>query len=108
MIQLGSTNSERELVRLYALVQSINTDPDLAGIFFDTRVPGCDYVSFFAYVGKTTFLTTFYQYASFIAGKDLPGSIGEDVTTEQSSAFYSFLRLVGCECMHQLSVHNHP
>ena len=49
------------------------------------------------YYGKTSFMSTFFQYASFIVGGiDPPGSIGESFLDSQSTAILSFRRLVGC------------
>ena len=52
---------------------------------------------FFAGMGKVSFLSTFYQYASFIAGDtDTCGNIGEvSLDTDSSACLLSF-RLVGC------------
>lgn len=62
---------------LHKLREALHQDPDLADIsrdlltsFFQTVFvsTGCDYVSFFAGIGKVTFLETLFQYASFITG----------------------------------------
>ena len=48
-------------------------------------------------MGKVTFLSTFYQYTSFIAGgTDTCESIGEVSLDTDSSTCLSFFRLVGC------------
>ena len=88
------------------LLQALQNDPDLHGIPCQLRpqalhslyvCTGCDYISFFVGMGKVSFLTTFYQYASFIAGgTDPPGSIGEVNLDPDSPALLSFFRLVGC------------
>ena len=66
------------------------------------------YTSFFTGLGKVSFLTTFFQLATFItSGSDPPGSIGilqdishtpshDDDDGDDDDARYSFLRLVGC------------
>ena len=53
---------------------------------------------FFVGIGKVSFLTTFYQYAYFIAGSNTsqPGSIGEIGLNVESDALLSFYRLVSC------------
>ena len=43
-----------------------------------------DYISFFCGIGKVSFLATFFQHASFIAGG------------LENTSFLFFLRLVGC------------
>lgn len=93
-------------LNLNALLQALEGDPDLCNIPPDIRpqslqtlyvCTGCDYISFFAGLGKCTFLSTFFQYASFIAsGSDKPGSIGQISLNHSDHSFYSFIRLVGC------------
>ncbi len=88
------------------LLAALNNDPDLACIPSTERpqslqslyaCTGCDYISFFKGIGKVTFLDTFFQHASFIAGDStLPGSIGNVASSANDPALYSFIRLVGC------------
>ena len=48
-------------------------------------------------MGKVSFLSTFFQYAAFIAGgTDPTGSIGNITINKECPSFLSFLRLVGC------------
>ena len=47
-------------------------------------------------MGKASFLSTFFQYASFIASGDPPSSIGEVSLDKESLSIFSFIRLVGC------------
>ncbi len=68
-----------------------------ASVQYTPYNPSCPcynyYISFFSGVGKITFLTAFFQYASFIAGGRQPlGSMG----ILDTQALLSFLRLVGC------------
>ena len=84
----------------------MGNDPDLSSIPPEQRpqaiqslyaCTGCDYVSFFAGIGKTRFLSTFFQYAKFISsGVDPPGSLGVISTSHTDNSFLSFVRLVGC------------
>ena len=47
-------------------------------------------------MGKVSFLTTFFQHATFIAsGTDPSGSIGNYTISHDCPSFLSFLRLVG-------------
>ena len=97
--------AKAKLLHLTALVASLNGDPDLADIPMCNRPQalqsvfvstGCDYVSYFAGIGKCSFLKTFFQYASFIAGgppMHPPGSLGFILPQD---SFCSFVRLVGC------------
>lgn len=90
------------------LLICLDSDPDLAQIVESTRpqtlqtlyvATGCDYTSFFHGIGKVSFLTTFFQHASFIAGREdanTYGSIGQITLDSNNSAYLSFLRLVGC------------
>ena len=75
------------------LLACFRTDPDLSqvpeaarpqvmqAIYISTS---CDYISFFCGIGKVSFLATFFQHASFIAGG------------LENTSFLFFLRLVGC------------
>ena len=103
IVQLSkSYKNGGKFINLKAFAEALSKDPDLSGIT-DLHRPqviqsiyvstGCDYISFFSGVGKITFLTTFFQYASFITGGQPIGSMG---ILETSSALLSFLRLVGC------------
>ena len=53
-------------------------------------------------LGKVSFLTTFFQHATFItSGNDPSGSMGElhvhvSGNAEATNSGYSFLRLIGC------------
>lgn len=55
---------------------------------------GCDYLSYFRFLGKVQFLNTFHQYAGFINGIDKPGYL-INTTDDREYGFLSFLRLVG-------------
>ena len=107
IVQLSKTFKEgSKFLHMNRLLQALRSDPDLLGLPPLIRpqalqtlyvCTGCDYVSFFAGMGKVTFLSTFYQYASFIAGgTDTCGSIGEVSLDTDSSPCLSFFRLVGC------------
>ena len=107
MVQLSKSFKDgSKFLDLSSLLKALESDPDLLGIppclcpqalqslYVCT---GCDYVSFFVGMGKVSFLTTFFQYASFIAGGIDPcGSIGSVSLDQESLAFLSFLHLVGC------------
>ena len=107
IIQLSKTLTDNiKLLHLNTLINALATDPDLAGILSNMQpqvlqtlyvCTGCDYISFFASIGKTSFLSTLFQYASFIAGGiDPPGSIGDIQPGHDHPAVFSFFRLVGC------------
>ena len=101
-----SYKEEAKFLDINNLLQALLNDPDLNGIPCQLRpqalqslymCTGCDYISFFVGMGKVSFLSTFYQYASFIAGgTDAPGNIGEVNLDPDSLALLSFFRLVGC------------
>ncbi|SMN01637.1 hypothetical protein SPONN_2737 [uncultured Candidatus Thioglobus sp.] len=107
VIQLSkSLVDSASFLDLNALLQALQGDPDLCNLPPPLRpqalqslyvCTGCDYISFFAGIGKCTFLSTFFQYASFIAsGSDPPGSIGQISLNHSDLSLYSFMRLVGC------------
>ena len=103
VVQLTKTFREgSKFLLLHKLLQALASDPDLHGIPLAMRsqalqslyvCTGCDYISFFRGMGKVSFMKTFFQYASFIAGgSEAPGSIGD---LAHEDAYMSFLRLVG-------------
>ena len=70
-----SSTQSAKFIDLSALQQAIDADSDLAGIPTALRrqvlqtfyvSTGCDYL-FFVGMGKASFLSTFFQYTSFIA-----------------------------------------
>lgn len=107
VIQLSKSLLENPtILDMNALLLALDTDPDLCDIPPQHRpqalqtlyaCTGCDYISYFAGIGKCTFLTTFFQYASFIsAGLQPPGSLGVISLNHCDPSLLSFLRLVGC------------
>ena len=95
--------SEKRFVHLNNLHLALQRDTDLAtvprrhlgGILQSIYIStGCDYISFFKGMGKATILNVFFQYADFICGPRLHGSLHDTANTKQS--FLSFLRLIGC------------
>ena len=98
IIQLSkSLVSSPKLLDLNALLLAITRDPDLSGIPPSGRpqalqtlyvCTGCDYVSFFAGIGKCSFLSTFFQHASFIASNSPPGSIGMISLNKQDKSLF--------------------
>ena len=107
VIQLTRTFREgSKFLQLEHLLQALYADPDLHAIPIQLRpqslqslyvCTGCDHVSFFRGMGKVSFLSTFFQYAAFIAsGVEAPGSIGEVTLDSDDPACLSFYRLIGC------------
>ena len=103
VVQLKKSFREgSKLLLLSKLLEALQSDPDLHAIPSVLRpqsvqslyvCTGCDYVSFSRGMGKVSFLSTFFQYASF--SSEAPGSIGEVTLDEDSPACLSFFRLVG-------------
>lgn len=107
IVQLSQNHSDGgRFLCLNTLLDALSNDPAIADIPPMLRPQalqslyisiGCDYVSFFMGIGKASFMSTFFQHASFIAGgTDPPGTMGEFSLNAQSPAMLSFLRLVGC------------
>jgi hypothetical protein len=98
---------ELRLLHLTRLITALETDPDLGKIGSDLPLilqalyvaSGCDYISFFSRIGKSTFMRYFYQYASFITGGNdqTPGTLGTSKIpiTNWEKGYLAFLRLVG-------------
>ncbi len=103
IVQLSKGYKEvPKFLHLKQLNRALCDDPDLADIPTEMRPQvlqslyvstGCDYVSFFAGIGKASFLATFFQHSSFIAKGDPEGSIG---SLPSNGSIWSFLRLIGC------------
>lgn len=100
IIQLSKSLKEStKLLDLNSLINSLETDPDLSEIPFNERpqvlqtlhaCTGCDYVS---YIGKCTFLSTFFQHAGFITGgqgSQPPGSMGVISLNKGDPSLWSF------------------
>ena len=107
VVQLSkSLTSSTKILNLNVLVEALERDPDLSQIPTSFRpqalqtlyvCTGCDYISFFTGIGKCSFLTTFFQYASFIgSGVQPKGSIGDISLHCSDQSLFSFMRLVGC------------
>ena len=99
MVQLSKSFKDgSKILDLSSLLKALESDPDLLGILPCLRpqalqslyvCTGCDYVSFLVGMGKVSFLITFFQYASFIAGGIDPcGTIGSVSLDQESPAFY--------------------
>ena len=111
IVQLNNTCESVRYLSINNLLTALQNDPDLSQLPPCTRpqalqslyvATGCDYTSFFVGLGKVSFLATFYQHASFIAGgSDPPGTIGETCLDSESPSKFSFLRLVGCSYFRQ-------
>ncbi len=111
VIQLSKGHEPLRYLSLNDLIAALSRDPDLSQLPPPIRpqtlqslyvATGCDYTSFFAGLGKVSFMSPFFQHAPFIAGGiDPPGTIGEVSLDKESPSKYSFLRLVGCAYFQQ-------
>ena len=104
LVQLSMAGSALKLLQLNNLKDALCADPELHSIPVDKRCEilqvlyvstGCDFTSYFAGIGKTTFLKTFYRYSQFITtpGQHNVGSLAD--VSPQSNGFLAFSRLVG-------------
>ena len=108
LIQLSPVNSrELKTLNITSFISALKNDPDLAEV--DSELlpkimqtiyisTGCDYVSFFSYLGKSTFLKYFFQYSSFITASknaSTPGMLSDTEPEKQELGYFAFLRLVG-------------
>ena len=91
--------SDSRFLLLNRLHQALHHDLNLAEIEQSTLTAvlqvvfvtiGCDYVSFFARLGKVTFLDTLYQHASFITGTSMQdhGTLTDPDPNKSLLAFY--------------------
>ncbi len=92
IVRLSPFNSiDQRLLDLPALLRSVVCSGRKHQTLFIAT--GCDYISFFNGLGKTTFLNTLFEYTEFITSNSTstPGTL-----TDEPNGFLSFLRLVGC------------
>lgn len=110
LIQLSRPSDKvLKLLNLNLLIDLLKRDPDLAHIP-ELHIPrilqtlfvatGCDYISFFAGIGKAFFLKVFFEHAKFIA-VDLSGPFvgsiaNSDLCDQATVSQLAFIRLVGC------------
>lgn len=101
--QFMSLNSLREALLTdsdIACIRSNVNDYDIYRIIQALFISsGCDFVSYFANIGKTSIFKVFLQYCAFITkgSSEYPGHLFEtclETTTE--SGLLSFYRLIGC------------
>lgn len=99
----GTSNNriQRQEASLNEFIDSLKRDPDLSlvpsqdlpAILQALHVStGCDYISFFYGLGKSSFFNSFYRYSDTICGCRANGSVANSKSPE---AYLSFLRLVG-------------
>ena len=100
IIQLNAHHStEKRYLFLNNLQTAFLNDPDLStqstdnisltiqSLFINT---GCDFISYFKLYGKATVLNNFFQYASFICGNHMTGSLEQTQQCNKDSGFYPF------------------
>ena len=76
IVQLNTyTSIEHQYLQANKLRLALNCDPDLVAVEADSRLAllqalfvatGCDYTSFFAGIGKATFMRVAFQHCSFV------------------------------------------
>ena len=96
---------EKRLLNLNKLIDSIERDPDLSQLQPNTLPlilqvvyvsTGCDYISFFAGLGKSSFLKALFTYSEFItSGVPVMGLLSDVTPQDSSKGYLAFLRLVG-------------
>ena len=102
VVELTTIGSkERKLLLLSNLIDNLERDPDLSllpnedlpvmlqALYVST---GCDYISSFSGIGKSSFFSAFCRYSDFITGPRMTGSLGN---WKSPDAYLAFLRLVG-------------
>ena len=124
VIQFKASSTEDKFLDLDVLRSALSNDPDLAPLMTQGCdlykimqvlyiVSGCDFVSFFARFGKSTFLKVFFQFSDFISGNSSPETCGQlsftDVDNNHELGLLSFFRLVGSVYFqaNRASLHQH-
>jgi len=105
IVQINVPHSLTNLyLHLNNLVTALQLDLDLASLprpalanIFQMLfiVSGCDYISYFAGLGKAAFFNAFFQHATFITGQNLPGLLSDMAENCKEVGFLAFLRLIG-------------
>lgn len=99
------TSMEHQYLWANKLQLALTGDPDLAAVETDNRLAllqslfiatGCDYTSFFAGIGKATFMRVAFQHCSFINenSESCPGTLVDTGETKEKG-FLALIRLVG-------------
>ena len=60
-------------------------------------ITGCDYISFFKFIGKKSFLDTYFQHAHFISGSQMPGCLSQMCPEVNEHGFLAIIRLIHCK-----------
>ena len=104
-IQLNVPHSdEKKYININNLKVALLKDLDLSNLPQDQLCAimqtlfictGCDYTSYFKFIGKATILNNFFQHASFISGHNMPGCLSYTLPSNKQHGFLSFVRLVG-------------
>ena len=123
-VQYSARAGDEKYLDLNSLQSACDHDSDLASLFskqLNARktlqvlyiCSGCDFVSYFAHIGKTTFLKIFFQHAHFITGgySNTQGHLSETKLNENcDNGLLSFYRLIMCiyyhanrSCLHNFS-----
>ena len=91
-------------LHLYTLIDLLNRDPELTSLSKEHRTwimqclyvcTGCDYVSFFVGIGKTSFLKVFFEKANFIVGERSKALSSSNFHEISEKGFLAFVKLVG-------------
>lgn len=106
IVQLNTyTSMEHRYLHLDALCTALHHDPDLSEVpqAFRSKwlqtlfiCTGCDYTSFFAGIGKATFMRVAFQYCNIISAdtQAFPGCLSYTMERKEEG-YLAFLRLVG-------------
>ena len=128
IIQFDAKHGQEKFLNLNNLQSACEKDSDLSqlhGKGIDIKkciqalyiCSGCDFVSFFAHLGKHIFFKTFFHYAPFITGcssPDAPGTLCQTrLSVDGEFGLLSFYRLILCvyfnanrACLHDFTSPN--
>ena len=110
-LQYRAKAGDERFLNINLLQQAIRTDSDFAPVMNKNIdilkciqslyiSSGCDFVSYFCHLGKSTFFNTFAQYALFISGETLQdvtlSLTCTDVQNDSEQGLLSFYRLILC------------
>ena len=103
-MQINQSLYNDNYVLLNNLSHALRNDPDLAPVNIEWIekimqtiyiVTGCDYISFFKFIGKKSFFIHTFQHTCFISESQMPGCLSQTCPEVNERGFLAFIRLIG-------------
>ena len=104
IVQLCNSPNKPKYLSMNVFLSCLRSDPDMDAMEKDDLplviqtlfiCSGSDYTSYFCKYGKSTFLSTFFQFAEFITGPQSVGTL-RNASVNSEDNLLAFYRLIGC------------